>query len=677
MKKNMQKKGLKILSLFDGISCARVALERVGISVEAYYSSEIDKYAMQISNKNYPDIVQVGSVTDIKGEVLHLSGVYDMLREYDIDIQNKLSEQEMLYWLNEDFSISAKIGTQITNADSPESASLQRIEEIWFSRSGVGDIIKTQNLIGSRIVGENGDTQTQELLLQCGEWGYVYRSDTRNQEENIVWADGEKIKTRKHREDTPISNQTVQQSSITNNTIGTDKERNVEAEKPQEISIGIKEQKEWGASTAPNRKEYARSKVQNVSFPLQTKNDNERITDREWIQLSIRKEMETTMVRTPKSIDIFLGTFEIMCGGSPCQDLSIAKKNRQGLDGERSGLFWEYVRILKEVKPKYFILENVNSMPKEAKAIITETLGVEPIMINAALVSAQNRKRLFWTNIPNVTLPEDKGILLKDILEKDVDEKYNVPNYNTSWSSDKPIDESKEKYKTLRIGGDVPTIRLGQIGKGGQGGRIYSPDGKSVGLSALGGGVGAKTGLYAIKPYEAYDYYNDKIVPSNKAKTLGTNPQSTTAVAGQLVAVPVALRNRGDGKKPEYNGTGKANSMTTVQTDSMVCIVKEATKKGYVIATDGQSIDLSFPTSKTRRGRVGDKVKNLMTSQNIGVFTDSIIRKLTPIECERLQGLEDNFTEGVSNTQRYKALGNAFNVDVVSHILSFIPHDKN
>lgn len=66
---------------------------------------------------------------------------------------------------------------------------------------------------------------------------------------------------------------------------------------------------------------------------------------------------------------------DLLIGGSPCQDLSIAKRNRKGLDGERSGLFWEYVRILNEVKPKYFILENVNSMPKEAKEIITETLG--------------------------------------------------------------------------------------------------------------------------------------------------------------------------------------------------------------------------------------------------------------------------------------------------------------
>src|SRR3990167_2785936 len=94
----------------------------------------------------------------------------------------------------------------------------------------------------------------------------------------------------------------------------------------------------------------------------------------------------------------YMGNVEIdlLVGGSPCQDLSIAQKNRKGLDGERSGLFWEYVRLLKEVKPKWFILENVASMSKEAKDIITKKLGVEPIMINAALVSAQNRKRLFW-----------------------------------------------------------------------------------------------------------------------------------------------------------------------------------------------------------------------------------------------------------------------------------------
>lgn len=308
---------MKVLSLFDGISCARVALDRLGIPVEAYYASEIDKYAISISQKNYPEIVQVGSVTEIRNSSINI------------------------------------------------------------------------------------------------------------------------------------------------------------------LSSG----------------------------------------DKQWM------------------IDI-----DLLIGGSPCQDLSIAKRDRKGLDGERSGLFWEYVRILKEVKPKYFILENVNSMPKEAKDLITKTLGVEPIMINAALVSAQQRKRLFWTNIPNVTLPNDKGILLRDMLEPKVDATFFV----------------KEKSNTIRTSGrgsgiddkhNLDTIRIGQIGKGGQGDRIYSTAGKSVALSANGGGRGAKTGLY------------------------------------------------------------------------------------------------------------------LQNEQ---------VRKLSPVECERLQGLPDNYTEGVSNTQRYKACGNAFNVDVVAHILYYV-----
>lgn len=294
---------------------------------------------------------------------------------------------------------------------------------------------------------------------------------------------------------------------------------------------------------------------------------------------------------------------DLMIGGSPCQDLSISKKNRKGLDGEKSGLFWEYVRILKEVKPKYFILENVASMPEEAKNIISRELGVQPIMINAALVSAQQRKRLFWKNIPNVTLPDDKGIVLRDILEEKVDKKYSIEGvaFRNRGEGKKPEFNGKEKANAMTTvqTDSMVTIILGNIGKGGQGDRIYSPNGKSVVLSALGGGRGDKTGLYLVVP--------------------------------------------------------------------------EATKKGYTIAKDGQSVDLSFPTSKTRRGRVGDKAKNLMTSQNIGVFTEGVVRKLTPVECERLQGLPDNYTEGVSNTQRYKACGNAFNVDVVAHILSFIP----
>ena len=112
-----------------------------------------------------------------------------------------------------------------------------------------------------------------------------------------------------------------------------------------------------------------------------------------------------------------LPPIDLLIGGSPCQDLSIAKANRAGLEGARSGLFWAYVACLRKFKPKYFLLENNNSMPKEAKDTITEILGVEPIMINSALVSGQLRKRLYWTNIPGIEQPKDRGILLSDIIE--------------------------------------------------------------------------------------------------------------------------------------------------------------------------------------------------------------------------------------------------------------------
>ena len=114
---------------------------------------------------------------------------------------------------------------------------------------------------------------------------------------------------------------------------------------------------------------------------------------------------------------INLPKIDLLIGGSPCQSFSIAGL-RNGFDG-KSGLFWEYARLLKEIKPTYFLLENV-VMKKEWENIITEVLGVNPIKINSSLVSAQNRRRLYWTNIPGVEEPIDKGLELKDILDKNV-----------------------------------------------------------------------------------------------------------------------------------------------------------------------------------------------------------------------------------------------------------------
>lgn len=121
-------------------------------------------------------------------------------------------------------------------------------------------------------------------------------------------------------------------------------------------------------------------------------------------------------VRNVRTTD--LPKIDLLIGGSPCQDLSNAKPNGEGLNGEKSKLFYEFVRILKETKPTWFLLENVK-MKKEWQDIISNILGVQPIELNSNLVSAQNRQRLYWTNIPNITKPKDKGILIKDIVYDD------------------------------------------------------------------------------------------------------------------------------------------------------------------------------------------------------------------------------------------------------------------
>lgn len=276
---------------------------------------------------------------------------------------------------------------------------------------------------------------------------------------------------------------------------------------------------------------------------------------------------------------------DLIMGGSPCQDLSIAKQNREGLRGARSGLFWKYVEALEVIRPKWFLLKNVASMRNEDRDAITDTLRkiypeTECIMINSALVSAQQRKRYYWTNW-HVEQPQDKGILLKDVLESDGavpcamrtreddtgkykrletkdDNKGNCVDLTQMSSQTRRGRNMKDKSNCLTAGECqfyqyMTPIRIGELdglGKG-QANRIYSVRGKSVCLNANGGGGGAKTGLYKV--------------------------------------------NLPDG--------------------------------------------------------------------------DYIIRKLTPVECERLQTLPDNWTAGVSNTQRYKAIGNGWTVDVIAHIL--------
>ena len=302
--------------------------------------------------------------------------------------------------------------------------------------------------------------------------------------------------------------------------------------------------------------------------------------------------------------DMIKEPIDLLIAGSPCQDLSIAKKERKGLEGDRSSLFYEYVRIKNEIKPKYFILENVASMRKEDRDIISGIMGCEPVMFNASLVSAQTRKRYFWTNI-QFDLPEDRGILLKDILQPDaeVDERMvnkNGKSYVLTASYSK-ISNSEAQIKNSVEKKQRTMVKVGHIGSSdAQANRVYSTEGKSVTLSANGGGLGAKTGLYRVGRIVGRRI-NDKGHREDDNKCIPYKQQ--------LVV------------RSDY----KSNNLSTIGKDNVV---------------------VKLPENEP-----------------------PIIRKLTPIECERLQSLPDNYTEGIAMTNRYKCLGNAFNVEVVAHIL--------
>lgn len=234
-----------------------------------------------------------------------------------------------------------------------------------------------------------------------------------------------------------------------------------------------------------------------------------------------------------------LPKIDLLIGGSPCQGFSFAGK-QLNFDDPRSKLFFDFVRLKDECKPKYFLLENVK-MKKESQQIITDYLGVEPVEINSALVSAQNRRRLYWSNLP-IEQPEDKGIMLADILESGV------------------IDRGKS----------------------------YCIDANYFKGSNLNQYLKKSRRQIVFEPYKS-KYRQDK----------------TTAISAEKH--PVLRANAG---------------------------------------------------GKTRGIGIHDK--------------DLYWRKLTPIECEKLQTVPDNYTEGVSNTQRYKMLGNGWTVDVIEHIFKKI-----
>lgn len=211
--------------------------------------------------------------------------------------------------------------------------------------------------------------------------------------------------------------------------------------------------------------------------------------DKNAIKVTMANYPNTIQIGDVRNIDVkTLPKIDLLIGGSPCQNLSIAG-NGKGLEGEKSCLFYEYARILKEIKPKYFLLENVK-MKKENEEIITNIMGVKPIIINSSLVSAQNRVRLYWTNIPNIEQPKDLKILLNDIIEdgfwSDRDKAYCIDASYYKGGNLKSYFEKRRRQIVF----DRP-LQIGENDLKGYDSikRVYSVLAKSPTLTTCGGGA--------------------------------------------------------------------------------------------------------------------------------------------------------------------------------------------
>jgi len=353
---------------------------------------------------------------------------------------------------------------------------------------------------------------------------------------------------------------------------------------------------------------------------------------------------------------------DLILAGSPCQGFSFAGK-QLAFDDPRSALFFEFIRLLKEIKPKYFLLENVK-MKKEFLEVITDQVSacypefqgkdlfggrIEPILINSALVSAQSRQRYYWTNIPNVEQPEDLGIVLRDILEDDGQAdlvgnggreafKENIQKGTALLARD------WKGWNTYGMTGVQTTPKQVGIASDINGHdilkRVYSPDGKSPTLNTMGGG----------------------------------NREPKVVSGG-------ALRARSkdkDGKNIGWKET-KPKQMLELRKDEKANAVSTVSKDSIVVSEKTNQINPSKKASG-RQPYIQDRVfhkdgkshaltESFADRTNVGEHNELTWRKLTPLECERLQTVPDNYTNHVSKTQRYKMLGNGWTVSVISHIL--------
>jgi len=417
--------------------------------------------------------------------------------------------------------------------------------------------------------------------------------------------------------------------------------------------------------------------------------------DKYAMQVSAANYPEIIQVGDITKLDLStLPKIDLVMGGSPCQGFSFAGK-QLAFDDPRSALFFEFHKAISYLQPKYFLLENVR-MKKEYLDIISEYMGVEPIFINSSLVSAQSRQRYYWTNIPNVEQPEERGIVLRDILEDGFDTERDkshcldanyykgssVENYfkksrrqmvfKDSESNDMVLapqnlvddtNDLPEKSQTIKSqyykSSKANFERSGTFHATGIPQKLVSDkpqDDKLDKMTTKDGKAYCVTANYdAARPKNSMDRKQRTMIPLEDGQEL---PSGTEYIYDET----------NKSHKPQHIGTAvDVRAMTEVRTPEANQIRYEHKRK--------TGKDWSPRHMRHLVERPDEKMNTLtsaLTKQHILQITEEqevYWRKLTPLECERLQTVPDNYTNHVSNTQRYKMLGNGWTIEVIAHIL--------
>jgi len=353
-----------------------------------------------------------------------------------------------------------------------------------------------------------------------------------------------------------------------------------------------------------------------------------------------------------------LPKIDLIIGGSPCQGFSFVGKGLN-FEDERSKLFFEFVRLINECKPKYFFLENVK-MKKEHELVISQYMKVAPIEINSALVSAQNRVRLYWTNInekpyglfgdmmADIPQPKDKGILLKDILESDVPDKF--------YLSDKMLNYFKTR---------AANFNNGKV-------NIREQEGKATTLTASMARCDISDNFIKVDTNLKKSANQDKANCFTAGGNSGGLHSDMTLIVASRGRNPENPKSREIGLNTEQHleprFDGKTNCITSVSKDNLVMQLNGSTEIG------GKQ-----PYQQNRVYDTNGISPCLMAQMSCGthaILEGAKIRRLTPTECERLQTVPDGYTDCVSDTQRYRMLGNGWTVDVIAHFFVFLKGEE-